>query len=82
MRLADLNPKLEGSLERGVITFDCPLGHAHKIRVPIHAAPFGEVDGVRYWQASGAFPDALTLHPSVENGPSCWHGNITNGAIQ
>jgi hypothetical protein len=46
---------------------------------------------VKVWQASGEFPDSLTLRPSIdiieadEEGNKirtlCWHGFITNGAI-
>jgi hypothetical protein len=83
MRLADLNPKLVGDLSRGFVIFDCPVGHGHRFRVPIHAAPFGEVDGVKHWQASGEFPDTLSLAPSVDASQvGCWHGFITNGEVR
>lgn len=47
--------------------------------------PFHKLDkhtGV--WEASGEFPDTFTLTPSVdvlehEDGPSHWHGHVTNG---
>jgi hypothetical protein len=69
----------------------------HSVRVAISAAPFherqprptehGNKDGkVKVWQASGVFPDTLTLAPSVnlvddEGQTICWHGFITNGAV-
>jgi hypothetical protein len=73
MRLSDLDPKLVGTVEKGVLRFDCPLGTAcplggggvHAIRVHIHSAPFAEVDGEKHWQASGIYPDGLTLVPSI-----------------
>lgn len=75
MRLSDLAPKLAGTVEKGVLRFRCPLGAAcpfsygdgtpHWIRVHIHAAPFAEIDGNKHWQASGVYPDGLTLAPSI-----------------
>ena len=90
MRLADLNPKLEGVLDEGILRFDCPLGHAHKIRVPV--GRYGKEFG---WAALGNFPDSLTLSPSIhaimaepakpddpEGKRECgWHGFIRDGAI-
>lgn len=85
MRLADLNPKLSGSLDAGTLRFDCPIPeHGHKIRVPL---------GTSYWRASGEFPDGLTVIPSINAAnltlsanvaalDGCrWHGNITNGDV-
>jgi hypothetical protein len=60
MRLRDLNPKLSGTLGSGILRFDCPLGHPHKIRVPVSRS--GERPA---WKASGAFPDTVTLTPSI-----------------
>lgn len=88
MRLADLDPKLEGTLESGVLRFDCPLGHGHKFRV--HLGPNGGAVYPREWAASGEFPDTLTLHPSIDASqdftgtgaaPCGWHGLITNGDV-
>jgi hypothetical protein len=89
VRLADLNPKLVGSNDEGILRFDCPLGHAHKIRVPV--GRYGDATG---WNASGAFPETLTLTPSIHahtaephdlrdpNNRDCgWHGFVTNGEI-
>ena len=75
----------------------------HSIRVPISSAPFHERapraneptdrrGRVKVWQASGEFPDTLTIKPSIdiidEDGKGnkvrtrCWHGFVTNGAAQ
>ncbi len=88
MKLSELNPKLEGTVEKGVVVFDCPKGK-HRLGIPIHSQ--GYVDGIRHWQASGTFPDTLTLTPSINethNDPNtgevvfqCWHGFITNGEV-
>lgn len=72
MRLADLHPTLEGALDDGVLLFDCPLGHGHRMRVIL---------GAGGWSASGSFPDTLTVLPSIDASPLCWHGTITNGAL-
>jgi hypothetical protein len=74
----------------------------HSVRVPISSAPSHERSPrpgepaqsngkVKVWQASGAFPDTLTITPSIDliladkNGNKirtlCWHGFITNGAV-
>jgi hypothetical protein len=77
MKLSELDPKLSDS---GFLRFDCPAcsksWNAHGIRVPLAPA----VDGRgQSWQHTGAFPDSLTLTPSVDAG--CWHGRIVNGEI-
>lgn len=90
--LRDLNAKLEGTLADGVLHFDCPLSHPHKIRVPVNAT--GEE---KHWKATGVFPDTLTLTPSIhahsaapndmdlrgeayKAAAECgWHGFIRNG---
>jgi hypothetical protein len=101
VRLTELDPKLVGSLEDGVVTFDCPFPACqakgpHRVRVPVSSAPFHKRDPrpgehgskndgkVRVWQASGSFPDSLTLVPSInivddDDKTICWHGHITNG---
>lgn len=86
MKLADLNPKLEGSLADGVLRFDCPYpNHSHKIRVAVSN------DGRNgTWKAEGEFPDSLTLSPSINANTEgrdhehieCWHGYIKVGEIQ
>lgn len=73
MRLSELDPKLEGTEAAGTLRFDCPLGTAcplggggtHAIRVRIHSAPFARIDGVNVWQATGSYPDSLSLFPSI-----------------
>lgn len=100
MRLADLKPKLLGTLEAGVVVFDCPSGAKHRLRIHVRRGPAGDgprLDAepaatVRYWQATGEFPESLTLSPSVneqhvdpETGSvvhQCWHGHIRDGAVQ
>lgn len=85
MRLADLHPKLSGSLDAGTLRFDCPIPeHGHKIRVPL---------GTSYWRATGEFPETPSVTPSVNAAnpalsgnlaalDSCrWHGNISNGDV-
>ena len=110
MKLADLNPRLKGSLADGVVIFDCPHpGCDHQVRVCVSAGPYHErpktADEMKFftpgdpsfeltvkiWQASGEFPDTLTLTPSIDIvekdekgkviGTRCWHGHVTNGAI-
>lgn len=98
-RLADLHPSLVGSVSEGKIYFDCPFpGCEHMVSVMISAQPFHERpsqhDGqrpVKYWQASGSFPESLTLSPSIdlvevnEKGQKirtlCWHGHIKDGNV-
>lgn len=70
MRLSELDPKITADTLR----FDCPacLGtsHQHGIRIPMVGGD---------WTVSGDFPDAITVHPSIDAG--CWHGFIKNGEI-
>lgn len=91
VKLSDLNPRLKGSLADGVVIFDCPHpGCDHQVRVCVSAGPSFELT-VKIWQASGEFPDTLTLTPSIDIvekdekgkviGTRCWHGHVTNGAI-
>ena len=84
MRLRDLNPKLVGTLQRGVLIFDCPCPTNHgRLRVPVHDVTAGEVDGTQHWHATGEFPDTLSLQPSIDaSGAGCWHGFVTNGEVR
>jgi len=93
MELAELHPKLDGTVEAGHLTFDCPLGHEHTITIPI-----GSITP-KSWASSGEFPGSLTLTPSIwahngspnnqdlrddewDKAAKCgWHGFITNGHI-
>ena len=91
-------------MEDGTIWFLCPhAGCSHTIRIPISSKPFHEraprnahehsngIGVVKVWQASGQFPDTLTLSPSIDiieadaKGNKirtlCWHGHIQNGQI-
>lgn len=103
-RLTALDAKLIGSVADGYLSFDCPHpGCGHGLRVPISAAPFhereprGEHDyprakngKVKVWQATGEFPETLSLQPSVHIAETddqgnvirtiCWHGHVTDGA--
>ncbi len=94
MRLADLDPQLKGTISDGAIIFDCPFpacNRSHRVRVAISAQPYHESNGMKYWQASGSFPDSLTLNPSIDlvelnaQGQKvrtlCWHGWIKNGDV-
>lgn len=100
MRLRDLEPTLHGTVDDGVVWFLCPHpGCDHHVRICISAAPFherppreeGRAKPEKVWQASGEFPDSLTLQPSVdiieadEQGNKirtlCWHGFVTNGEV-
>lgn len=102
MKMSDLIPGLEGSLDDGAIWFQCPFPRCqattqHRIRLAVSSQPAherdpqkGEVPGkngkVKVWQASGDWPDGLTLSPSVnivdDNGATlCWHGTIANGEV-
>lgn len=74
MKLADLDPKLAAN----VLSFDCPCGAGHKIRVPIGAQLPNRSAG-EVWQASGEFPASFTITPSIDAG--CWHGHVTDGEI-
>ena len=77
MRLSELDPKLS---DTGYMRFDCPVcstkGNAHAIRIPL--SPAVDQHG-QSWQHTGAFPDSLTVNPSVNAG--CWHGWIKNGEV-
>jgi hypothetical protein len=53
MRLSDLTPKLH---ESGTLEFDCPAGHPHRVFALI---------GEGAWTQEGAFPETLTLRPSI-----------------
>lgn len=93
MRLKDLHPQLLGD---GVfLEFDCPLGHPHRIVVPIDASRHAHS-----WTPTGEFPASLTLQPSIwahtahptdndllgeahQKASVCgWHGFITDGEIK
>src|SRR6266404_3775452 len=72
----------------------CQATGPHRVLVPVSSAPFHERDPrqgdhpgairrngkVKVWQASGMFPDSVTIQPSVnivseETGQTlCWHG--------
>lgn len=85
MMLRDLSPELAGSTANGVLWFDCPRsGCEHQVRVPISQGPYHERDvgggKVKVWQATGEFPDSLSLIPSVNVG--CWHGFVQNGEVK
>jgi hypothetical protein len=92
VRLRDLHPTLKGSRTFGVLSFDCPSGKPHKIRVHVHSAPYAEINGVKYWQVNGEFPDTLTVSPSIneqhidlatgEVKYQCWHGTISGGDVR
>jgi hypothetical protein len=94
MRLTDLNPTMIDNH----VEFDCPMGHPHRICIPITRS------GGYGWAATGDFPDSLTLTPSilaynafpnddtlVDGGDAAaydaaslcgWHGFITNGEMK
>jgi hypothetical protein len=105
VKLSELDPKLNGTVRKGVLTHDCPVCKDHRVRTPISEKPFHEVsyspkqfwkNGAermqKIWQASGKFPDTLSLSPSIdiieadENGNKirtlCWHGFIQNGDVR
>lgn len=108
MKLRDLNPELTGTLDAGAVWHDCPVckgDDAHSVRTPVTRQPFHEESYTplahwkngterkrKFWQATGEFPDTLTLSPSiniVEVDPDtgavirtrCWHGFISNGEV-
>lgn len=65
------------------ITFDCPRcksGHWIGIWFADKGAP-EEAEPLPRWKVSGTGYDDLTVSPSVDAGPDCWHGFITNGEI-
>ncbi len=94
-RLRDLDARLKGTATDGWLNFDCPVcagigpvGHQVRVRIsdqPTHA----DAEGNLVWQASGEFPDSLTLSPSIDVievdgegkkvGTSCWHGFVKDG---
>lgn len=75
--------KVDTLAEAQGITFDCPrcasghwIGIWFKDRgVPAHAEPLPR------WGASGTGYHDLSISPSIDAGPSCWHGFVTNGQI-
>jgi hypothetical protein len=102
MKLIELNPLRYGTLQNGKVRFDCPTCRIHSITITVSDQPYHERDPrdsndiisdngkVKVWQASGVFPDTLTLQPSVNiqkkmpDGTlqaGCWHGHVTNGEI-
>jgi hypothetical protein len=90
MKLTDLNPVMLNSH----IAFDCPMGHPHRIHIPV---------AERGWAMTGEFPTTVSLTPSIHaytaiphddtlNHPDhkeeydaasiCgWHGYVTNGEM-
>lgn len=102
MRLSELDPMIEGTVQHGKIYFDCPHpGCNHKVMVLIGNEPYhtekietdarGKKHKINRWQASGEFPETLTLTPSIDlieaddEGNKirtlCWHGHISNGNV-
>jgi hypothetical protein len=97
--LSQLNPQLRGTVADGVLRLNCPHpGCSHRLVLRLTAgAPHWvqrpESPGRKeyVWQASGSFPDSLSLQPSVDvieadaQGNKirtlCWHGHITNGDV-
>lgn len=91
MRLSEFHPTMD---ENGYLSFDCPIGHPHRITIPTDKSKH---DGA--WSRSGEFPDTLTLSPSIlahtaepndwdlrgddwKKASTCgWHGFIRNGEI-
>ena len=76
IRLSALNPTLHE--EAGILVFDCPKctgDNVHRIRVALDPP----AKNPKPWKRTGAFPDTLTLTPSINAG--CWHGYVTNGEI-
>jgi hypothetical protein len=90
---------LKGTIEDGVVWLDCPHpGCEHRLALRVttgapHWIQRPESPGRKeyVWQASGSFPETLTLAPSVDvieadaQGNKirtrCWHGFITNGEV-
>jgi hypothetical protein len=97
MRLIDLDPRLKGTLEDGVLLFlcplggDCPFGPFHTLRVRVGRTAGQQPDGTYRWAATGAYPDTLSLSPSIneyEVEPDTnrvvrqgWHGFIRHGEV-
>jgi hypothetical protein len=93
MRLTELNPRFK----EGVLVFDCPCDRCidirrepdaernklfcdSRIRIPIKPSDNG-------WEMTGAFPDTITLTPSIQiggplGGKCNWHGYLTNGEMK
>lgn len=104
MKLSELDPVLKGSPVKGQLHFDCPHpGCHHRIVIQVSDQPYHEYPLnpeaveppptiIKVWQASGEFPDSLTITPSIdivevnEKGEkiktACWHGHIINGEIK
>lgn len=80
------------SIAVDALVFTCPADGC-MLRVPFTRGPAFELrdhtggdEPVHIWQATGEFPDTLSLSPSVhvKDGPkdaqtTHWHGRITNG---
>lgn len=105
MKLSELDARLHGTLTDGHINFMCPHpGCSHMVHVPVSAAPAfnrplvpeqrtpgGKIKTEHVWQASGEFPETVTLAPSVDiieadaEGNKirtlCWHGWVQNGTV-
>lgn len=102
MRLKELNPRFVGAggdditdaagtpvpARHGVaITFDCPCGSEHCLRVciefanPLDGQPPHCPDGPK-WQRAGDTFEMITLTPSIQRLDCCkWHGFVTNGEV-
>jgi hypothetical protein len=86
MRLVDLDPRLSGTLEDGVLRFACPLGAAcpfskgkafHTLVVRVGKVAGPSPTGHYIWQAEGRYPDTLTLSPSINE----YEADATSGKV-
>lgn len=75
----------------------CQARGPHRIWVAVSSAPYHEREPrageaavvsrngkVKVWQATGEFPETVSLQPSVnlvddQGNTTCWHGFVTNG---
>ena len=73
MKLSTLNPKLVGD----ILTFDCPCGADHRMRVPLSEEQANQYGC--YWIPSGEFPDTLTLDRSLD--ADCVFFDLVGGDI-
>lgn len=103
VRLTELHAELVGMVAEGMLLLDCPFPTCtHSLRIPISAEAFhereprsnsdyprGKNGKVKVWQASGEFPETLTVTPSIHIAETddqgnvirtiCWHGWIREG---
>jgi hypothetical protein len=79
MKLIDLDPQYRtlGGIGECLL-FDCPKG-GHRVAIPTNGKPLE--NGARWTITNGDDFAKLSIHPSIDEGPECWHGWVQNGEV-